>query len=119
MPLSFVFNKNITYHHFKEKQHGSERVWISQPRNGFDQQCKLQVRLRAESPNWGSFLGGKRKSAPIKRWPGTRMYIFNIFNAWAETTSSIQWVFLSTAGYFRNKNVLKHEAEMLEKIRTF
>ena len=31
--------------------------------------------------------------------------------------------FLTTAGYFRNKNVLKHEAEMLEKnkniLRTF
>ena len=28
-------------------------------------------------------------------------------------------VFLSTAGYFRNKNILKHEAGMLEKIKTF
>ena len=28
-------------------------------------------------------------------------------------------VFLSTAGYFRNKNVLKLEAGMFEKIRTF
>ena len=49
------------------------------------------------------------------------MYTFNIFNAWADTTISIRWVevFLSTAGYFKNKNILKHEAEMLEKIRTF
>ncbi len=33
--------------------------------------------------------------------------------------SSGEKAFLSTAGYFRNKNILKHEAGMLEEIRTF
>ena len=76
--------------------------------------CKCALELRAKIGDY--FLGGKHKSAPTKKWPGTRA--FNIFNAWADTTISIL-IFLSTAGYFRNKNVLKHEAELLEKIRTF
>ena len=40
-------------------------------------------------------------------------------NAWADTTISIERGDSTTAGYFRNKNVLKLEAGMLGKIRTF
>ena len=76
------------------------------------------MRLRAESPNWRSFFWGGNKSKPTKRWPEIRMYSFNIFNI-QQYQFSGQKVFLSTAGYFRDKKIVKHEAEMLKKIRTF
>ena len=82
-PIPFVFNKNITYHHFKEKQHGTDSV------EGFDkQQCKLQARFKLRAELGIIFRGKTRQKTEQNR---TRMYIFNIFIAWADTTRSIQW----------------------------
>ena len=64
-PLSSIVI--ITCHHFEERQYGSERVWINKPKNGLDKQCKLQVRSRAESQNWGLFFGGKTQVCTNKK----------------------------------------------------
>ena len=112
----------ITCHHFEERQYGSERVWINQPKNGLDKQCKLQECLRAESPNWGSFFGWENTSQHQQKDSLEQGCILSIFSMLGQIKLyqfSGYKVFLSTAGYFRNKNVLKHEAEILEKIRTF
>ena len=76
-PFPVVFNKNITYHHFEEKQHGSERVWINPPRNGLDkQQCKLQVPSSAQI---GDHFLGENTSQHQQKDGMEQGCIFSIF----------------------------------------
>ena len=74
--------------------------------------CKYAWELRAESWNRGSLYNGKNKSALNKNIePMLKPLQLCQLSGWKFS--------LLTTGCLRNKNVLKFEAGMLEKIRTF
>ncbi len=81
--------------------------------------CKGTRELRAQI---GDHFSGENTSQHQQKDGLEQGCIFSIFSMLGQTQRyqfNGQKVFLSTAGYFRNRNVLKHEAEMLQKIKTF
>ena len=73
---------------------------------------KCAWELRAKSWDWGSLYNGRSKSAFNKK--------IEPMLGPLQLCQLSGWKFsLLTAGCLRNKNVLKLEAELLEKIRTF